>query len=243
MQKINYQKELDKILESINTSIKNGKNKPSLLLHACCAPCSSYVIEYLQKFFDITIFYYNPNIYPVTEYERRLNELINFVNKFIPQVKIIQTDYNQDDFNNALAKFTQEDLINQKEGQSRCYECYKFRMQKAYSYAVENKFDYFTTTLSISPFKNAHFINLIGKELENNFVSFDRNTQDQRHTSDNGQNCELEQSQTHKTLFLTSDFKKKNGFKRSLELSTEYNLYRQQYCGCVYSFNNRNSQI
>jgi len=210
IQKINYQKLLEEILKSLNPKEK----KPSLLLHACCGPCSSYVIEYLSFYFDITIFYYNPNIYPQKEYERRLAELQNFIPRFEPavnnKVKIVVSSYNQKDYFDATNVLKEPELQKEAEKGLRCRRCYEFRMKKAYAYAVENKFDWFCTTLSISPFKDSQMINDIGSELE----------------------------KTNSTKFLTSDFKKKGGFLRSLELSQEYGLYRQDYCGCLYSKEN-----
>lgn len=207
IQKINYQKQLDEILKSINPQEK----KPTLLLHACCGPCSSYVIEYLSSYFDITIFYYNPNIYPKKEYERRLNELEDFIPRFEPavknKVKIVVSTYEPKDFFEATNVLNEEELQQEAEKGIRCRRCYEFRMKKAYAYAAKNKFDWFCTTLSISPFKDSVMINEIGSELE----------------------------EENSVRFLTSDFKKKGGFLRSLELSREYGLYRQDYCGCLYS--------
>lgn len=205
--KSSYQKQLDELITSLSDK------KPSLLLHACCAPCSSYVLEYLSEHFQITILYYNPNIYPQTEYERRLQELIDFLPKFEPAIKnkiqLIQTEYNPEEFYNAIDIKTNPELASEPERGERCRRCYKFRMQKAYDYAKQNNFDYFCTTLSISPFKDAEKINILGNELQN--------------LSESG------------PKWLTSDFKKKNGFKRSLEISSEFDLYRQDYCGCSFS--------
>ena len=197
---MNYQLITDEILEEVQKLDK----KPKLLLHACCAPCSSYVLEYLNDYFDITVFYFNPNIYPIEEYTRRLKELEKFIHdaKYIKNVKLIQSDYNPDDYYKAV-----KGLEELGERSNRCYKCYEFRMNKAALYGKENNFDYFTTTLSISPYKNAEWINEIGKNLENKF----------------------------NIKYLYSDFKKRNGYKRSLELSKEYKLYRQDYCGCVFS--------
>ena len=205
--KSSYQKQLDELITSLSDK------KPSLLLHACCAPCSSYVLEYLSEHFQITILYYNPNIFPQTEYERRLQELIDFLPKFEPAIKnkiqLIQTEYNTEEFFNAIDIKTNPELASEPERGERCRRCYKFRMQKAYDYAKQNNFDYFCTTLSISPFKDVEKINIIGHELQN--------------LSESG------------PKWLTSDFKKKNGFKRSLEISSEFDLYRQDYCGCSFS--------
>lgn len=210
MQKINFQKELDKIIDSV----KIAEKKPSLLLHACCAPCSSYVIEYLAEFFNITIFYYNPNIYPIEEYERRLEELKHFLPRFDValknNIKLEIQDYKPEEFYSAVDVKNQPELAKEKEKGERCRRCYKFRLEKAFEFAEKNNFEYFCTTLSISPFKDSEKINSIGLELE-----------------------------SEKTKWLVSDFKKNSGFKRSLELSSEFNLYRQQYCGCVYSKENR----
>ena len=206
----NFQKELDSILSKIKTA-----DKPKLLLHACCGPCSSYVLEYLYKYFQITVFYYNPNIYPQEEYTRRLEELKNLYLKFPPalegKIQVIEENYNPDDFYEAVKTKKEPELATEKERGERCRRCYEFRLKKAFDYAQKNNFDYFCTTLSISPFKDAEKINVIGKELE----------------KEDG------------PKWLVSDFKKKGGFKRSLEISSEYGLYRQDYCGCIYSLKNR----
>lgn len=198
--KMNYQLELEKTLKKI---IEENKT-PRLLLHACCAPCSSYVLEYLSKYFEITILYYNPNIYPETEYIRRKEELEKFLTEFkcINKVKLVEMDYVQKEYYKAI-----KGLETLGEKSKRCYNCYKFRMKKACIYAIENGFDYFTTTLSISPYKISSWINEIGEELEKEYD----------------------------IKYLYADFKKKNGYKRSLELSKKYNLYRQDYCGCKFS--------
>lgn len=195
---MNFQKLLEQEIELI----KNNKTKPKLLLHACCGPCSSYVIEYLSKYFDITIYYYNPNTYPESEYVRRLDELNKFVTNFNSTVNVIEEEYIPKEFYNAI-----RGLEHLGEKSERCYKCYELRMNKSAKYAKENSYDYFTTTLSISPYKNAKWINEIGKKLE----------------------------QEIGIKYLYSDFKKKNGYKRSIELSKEYKMYRQEYCGCVYS--------
>lgn len=217
MAKSPYQKKLDEILEKI----KDEGKKPSLLLHACCGPCSSYVIEYLSAFFDITILYYNPNIYPKEEYERRLSELEDFLPRFSPavqeKVKLVKDSYEPEDFYQAVGTRQERELAEEAEKGERCRRCYEFRLKRAFSYAASHDFDYFCTTLSISPFKDAEKINRIGEELQ---ASADGN----------------------KVLWLYSDFKKKGGFLRSLQLSEEYNLYRQQYCGCVYSARNTNHE-
>ena len=200
--KTDYQKQLDCVLQDISTS---GK-RPSLLLHACCGPCSSYVLEYLCKHFEITVLFYNPNIYPAEEYERRLQELLNFYKRFVPaeNVRVIQAPYDPEEFYTAVGTRENPELAKEPERGERCRRCYELRLRYTYDYACANNFDYFCTTLSISPFKDADMINEIGSSLG--------------------------------PQWLPSDFKKKNGFKRSLELSAEYGLYRQEYCGCIYSF-------
>ena len=192
-----FQEQLDKIIENLNYI-------PNLLLHSCCAPCSSYCIEYLSNYFNITIYYYNPNISPIEEYEKRKNEQIKFINEFKTKNKlnIIDSDYNYDDFLNVI-----NGLENEPEGGSRCNKCYLLRMDKTAKKASDLKYDYFATTLTVSPYKNSKKINEIGYLLEKKY----------------------------KIKYLPSDFKKKNGYKRSIELSKEYNLYRQNYCGCVFS--------
>ncbi len=195
---MNYQLKMESIIENL------GSERPTLLLHACCAPCSSYVLEYLTKFFKITIFYYNPNIYPEKEYNRRLNELKTFLKKqsYDTNITLIEEKYNKDDYDKAILG-----LETLGEKSKRCYACYKFRLEKAVIYAKEHNFDYFTTTLSISPYKVSDWINEIGSEFEKKYM----------------------------VNYLYADFKKKNGYKRSLELSSKFNLYRQDYCGCKYS--------
>ena len=211
---MNYQKKLDELLTNIT-------NKPSLLLHACCGPCSSYVLEYLYKYFDITVFYYNPNIYPQEEYQRRLAELKKLYEVFPPalegKVKVVEEAYDPEDFYKAVGTREEPDLAQEPEKGERCRRCYSFRLRRAYDFAVAGHYDYFCTTLSISPFKDAEKLNVIGEQLEAENPSGPR--------------------------WLPSDFKKKGGFKRSLEISSEYGMYRQDYCGCIYSKNNRNSAI
>jgi predicted adenine nucleotide alpha hydrolase (AANH) superfamily ATPase len=215
IQKPNYQKQLDEILLGIvrQYELDPGK-KQSLLLHACCAPCSSYVIEYLSSYFDITVYYYNPNIYPPEEYHRRLAELRKFLPVFPPaeqnSVKLVETVYEPHEYDDAVKISETPSLADENERGERCRRCYELRMSRSYRYAAENGFDWFTTTLSISPFKDADKINNIGRALE----------------------------KPGGPRFLTSDFKKKSGFLRSLQISSEYGLYRQQYCGCRYSLNN-----
>lgn len=233
--KENYQKQLDKLLDSLvegqnplsggNSSLQTAATpsaRPCLLLHACCGPCSSYVLEYLVQYFDITVYYYNPNIYPATEYERRLQELKDLYKRFPPalegHVNVVEAPYDPEEFYAAVGTRQEPELAREAEKGERCRRCYEFRLRRAWEYASAHGFDYFCTTLSISPFKDAEKINVIGMALE-------------------GEGKLMEQGgQT--PAWLPSDFKKNNGFKRSLEISQEYNLYRQQYCGCIYSMNN-----
>lgn len=202
MNNINYQKILDKELEKIQA---NGTT-PTLLLHSCCAPCSSYVIEYLSKYYKITVFYYNPNISPDEEYRYRANEQKRLIESMPLENKVefLEGEYNPDDFFEAC-----KGLENEPEGGARCVKCFNLRLSKTGEVAKQGGYDYFTTTLTISPLKNAQLINNIGKAL----------------------------SDKYGVPYLQSDFKKKNGYKRSIILSKEYNLYRQNYCGCVFSKN------
>ena len=197
---VNYQKELEKLIEGQQ---KAGR-VPRLFLHACCAPCSSYVLEYLSRFFSVTVFFYNPNISPKEEYEKRVAEIRRLISEmeFLHPVDLVEGAYRPEDFY-AMAK----GLEDVPEGGERCFKCYRLRMEAAAKLAQEGGYDYFTTTLSISPLKNAGKINEIGQKL----------------------------AQIYKVEHLPSDFKKKNGYKRSIELSHEYGLYRQNYCGCVFS--------
>jgi hypothetical protein len=206
--KRNFQRELDEIL------LKQGTTTQRLFLHSCCAPCSSYVLEYLSAFFEITVFYYNPNITYVEEYAKRVEEQKRLIQTFNEQkqgheIHFVEGSYDPERFY-EIAKGHEKD----KEGGERCFLCYEMRLQEAATYAKEGGYDYFTTTLSISPMKNAEKLNEIGEKL----------------------------AEVYKVAYLTSDFKKKNGYKRSIELSKEYNLYRQDYCGCVYSKAERDRQ-
>ena len=213
-QKINYQKMLDAIIKDIT----DRNIHPTLLLHACCGPCSSYVIEYLAKYFDITILYYNPNIYPDAEYHRRLDELRNFLPRF-PEaiknnVKLVEDTYNPEEYYEAIGIKDNPELAHDREKGERCRRCYNLRLERARKYALEHGFDYFTTTLSISPYKDSKMINEIGFRYLNEETA----------------------------RYLPSDFKKNNGFLRSTQISREYNLWRQDYCGCVYSKQNRKTE-
>lgn len=202
----NYQKELDKILEQITKGeIQKGQR---LLLHSCCAPCSSYVLEYLRQYFKITVFYYNPNISMEPEYRKRVEEQKRLIAAYNEQgqngfpIDVIEGDYEP-----AVFYEIAKGLEQCPEGGERCFACYELRLLKTAILAQEGKYDYFSTTLTISPLKNAQKLNEIGERL----------------------------SQEYNVPWLVSDFKKKNGYKRSIELSAEYDLYRQDYCGCIYS--------
>lgn len=190
--------------EDVIKQIKLSGKKPNLLLHVCCAPCASYVIEYLSDYFNITLFYYNPNISPKSEYVFRLAELKRFIAEHpkAAGIKMLEAPYNESEFYAAT-----KGMENLPEGGKRCKVCYELRLRKTAELAKTHGFDFFTTTLTISPYKNAAWLNEIGKNLMEEF----------------GIN------------YLFSDFKKKNGYKRSIELSAEYNLYRQDFCGCAYS--------
>lgn len=197
---MNYQKELDKLL----AQLEKEERVPSLLLHSCCAPCSSYVLEYLGQYFNITVFYYNPNIFPESEYTKRILEQQTLIGQMRVKypVSFIAGSYDKNRFY-EMAK----GLEHVKEGGERCLKCYELRLRESAWIAKSGGFDYFTTTLSISPMKNAARLNEIGLRLQEEY----------------GVN------------YLISDFKKKNGYKRSIELSKEYGLYRQDYCGCEFS--------
>lgn len=198
---VNYQRELERILGKV----QEEERVPTLLLHSCCAPCSSYVLEYLSNYFEITVFYYNPNIFPESEYTKRILEQQTLIGQMETKypVSFAAGCYDRDRFYEITKGLEQE-----KEGGERCRKCYELRLREAASMAAEGGFDYFTTTLSISPMKNAARLNEIGLSLEEEYP----------------------------VKYLVSDFKKKNGYKRSIELSREYGLYRQDYCGCEFSY-------
>ncbi len=201
---MNYQKELDKTLEKLTKE----ERVPKLLLHSCCAPCSSYVLEYLSQYFEITVFYYNPNIYPESEYTKRIWEQEEPIDELPAKhpISFMAGPYDKERFYEMASG-----LEHVKEGGARCMKCYELRLREAAKIAKNAGFDYFTTTLSISPLKKAERLNEIGQRL--------------------GEEYEVE--------YLLSDFKKKNGYKRSIELSKIYGLYRQDYCGCEFSMENR----
>lgn len=196
----NFQKELEKKIDGF---VREGK-VPRLLLHSCCAPCSSYVIEYLSQYFEITVFYYNPNISMEEEYKKRVAEQQRFIKEFPAKHKVsfIEGDYDTSVFYNTVKGYEKC-----KEGGERCFLCYELRLRETARRAVAGEFDYFTTTLTISPLKKSVKLNEIGYNL----------------------------GMEYGVGYLLSDFKKKEGYKRSIELSKEYDLYRQNYCGCIYS--------
>lgn len=200
MNKINYQKRLDEIIEAN----KREDSVPSLLLHSCCAPCSSYTIEYLSDYFSITVLYYNPNISPREEYEKRKLEQIRLISSMPVKHKVSLLDC---DYDSSAFFETAKGFEHCREGGERCFRCYALRLERTAQLASDNGFDYFCTTLSISPLKNAQKINEIGAAL----------------------------GERYNISWLPSDFKKREGYKRSIELSREYNLYRQNFCGCIYS--------
>lgn len=200
MNKINYQKELDKVIEVLQ---RQGR-VPRLLLHSCCAPCSSYVLEYLSRYFEITVFYYNPNIYPPEEFGKRVEEQKRLIAQLPAEhpISFLDGPYEPERFYEMARGLEQV-----PEGGARCFKCYRLRLTETAEMARAGKYDYFTTTLSISPLKNAEKLNEIGGQLAKDYG----------------------------VDYLYSDFKKRNGYKRSTELSREYGLYRQDYCGCEFS--------
>ena len=204
--KRNYQKELERRIEQF----QREDRVPRLLLHSCCAPCSSYVLEYLSEYFDITIFYYNPNITDPKEYRKRADEVRRLISELpvTHPISFMEGDYEPHVFTEAA-----RGLEHEPEGGARCGRCFRLRLEKTAQAAARiaeelNEEILFTTTLTISPLKNAELINSIGQEVADKYDG---------------------------AVWLDSDFKKRNGFKRSIELSRQYGLYRQDYCGCVYS--------
>lgn len=199
MSKRNYQRELEQLISGIEPG-----HVPSLLLHACCAPCSSYCLEYLSQYFSITVLFYNPNISPAAEYQKRVDEIKRLISELPAKNKIslIEGRYLPEEFYTSV-----KGLENEPEGGKRCHVCYELRLHEAAVVAKELGYDYFTTTLSISPLKDADKLNEIGKKLSDEYA----------------------------ISYLYSDFKKKNGYKRSIELSHKYSLYRQDFCGCEFS--------
>ncbi len=200
MNRRNYQKELEQIIHICQKEEKT----PRLLLHSCCAPCSSYVLEYLSSYFSITVFYYNPNIYPPEEITKRAAEQKRLISQLpaVHPITYLEGSYDPQSYYQAIKGHEQD-----REGGERCFLCYHLRLKEAAKLARSEGYDYFTTTLSISPLKNADKLNEIGEEL----------------------------AKEYGVAYLSSDFKKKNGYQRSIELSREHELYRQDYCGCVFS--------
>lgn len=199
MNKINYQKKLEGLLDCLENK------RPRLLLHSCCAPCSSYVLEYLSQYFHITVFYYNPNMDSKKEYEKRIKEQKRLVSEMqLDDVEVIAADYTPGVFYKTVKGYEKE-----PEGGARCYLCYRLRLEETAKLASQKGFDYFSTTLTISPLKNAQWLNELGQK----------------------------EGEKYGVDFLPSDFKKKGGYQRSIELSKKYSLYRQNFCGCVFSKN------
>ena len=206
--KRNYAKELNTLIETFT----HEEKRPTLLLHACCAPCSSAVLEKLTAHFKITVLFYNPNIYPEAEYQKREAELKRLISEMpcTKEVALVDLPYVPEEFFTAV-----RGLEHIPEGGERCFACYKLRMEAAAKYAAGHHFDFFTTTLSISPLKNAEKLNEIGERL----------------------------AAEYGIPYLNSDFKKRGGYQRSIELSHEYGLYRQDYCGCVFSRRERDARV
>ncbi len=193
--KLNYQKKLEELVKTLN-------NKPRLLLHSCCGPCSTEVISYLKDYFEITVFYYNPNIEPEEEYIHRKKEQIRFLKEY----KDAKISFLDCEYDNASFKEIAKGLEQVKEGGARCNKCFYLRMKKTAEVAKEKGFEYFGTTLTVSPHKNSTMINEIGEKIS--------------------EECNIK--------YIYGDFKKNDGYKKSIELSKTYNLYRQNYCGCLY---------
>lgn len=197
--KINY----DLAMENQLQEIKKSENKPRLLLHSCCAPCSSAILEFLQEYFEITVYFFNPNITFEEEYLKRLEEQKEYHKKRGYKINVVEGEYNPEiDFFQKV-----KGMENEREGGKRCHQCYNLRLEETAKKAQELGYDYFTTVLSISPMKNAQWINEIGEEL----------------------------GKKYGIKFLNGDFKKKSRYLRSIEISKEYELYRQDYCGCIFS--------
>jgi predicted adenine nucleotide alpha hydrolase (AANH) superfamily ATPase len=195
MDKINYQKQLDALLEKL------GQERPRLLLQGCCGPCSSYVLEYLTQYFQVTLLFYNPNIRPEAEYDKRLAALKQLLAAMptASPVELMEPGWRGEEYTRAIVGLEQE-----PEGGSRCTVCFQLRLEETARLAKAGQFDFFATTLTVSPHKNAALLNQMGQEL----------------------------GQKYGVLWLPSDFKKRNGYLRSIQLSKEYGLYRQEYCGC-----------
>jgi len=195
--KVNYQKKLEATLKRLK-----GQERKTLLLHSCCAPCSSYVLDYLKDYFKITVLFYNPNMIDLEEFEKRYQEQVRIIEALDPTIGLVKVDYDSQDFFQAIKGY--EPI---PEGGKRCEACFDLRLREAAAYAKAHGFDFFTTSLSISPLKNAQVLNELGLAI----------------------------AKTYGLAYLESDFKKKNGYKISVDLSHTYDLYRQDYCGCIYS--------
>lgn len=200
-----------KSLEEIKQIKKNYDHKPKILVHACCAVCSSWPLEFLSEVFEVTIFFNNSNIYPSSEYERRLEEMKRYIQETAPHIQLIVTPYDNETYTKQL-----EPMKDDPEGFGRCFFCYAKRMNQAYAYANENGYDYFTTVMSVSRQKDSQKLNEIGRVLSKRYPN---------------------------TKYFYSDFKKKNGQVRKEELSNQHELYHQDYCGCIYSYNERNQRL
>jgi len=201
MAAVNYQLELDRIIQK-----EQAKGRvPTLLLHSCCGPCSSYVVTYLQNYFKVTVLYYNPNIYPEEEYDHRLSEQARLLKAL--DVPLLTLPYDHGDYLSRVSG-----LESEPEGGRRCEECFLLRLEKTYELAVQGHFDYFCTTLTVSPHKNAFVINQVGMMIQ-----------------------KTEEEKDGAVMWLPSDFKKREGYKRSIELSKQFDLYRQTYCGCEFA--------
>lgn len=206
MNKINY---YQKSLEELER-IKKLDYKPSILIHSCCGPCSTFPLTFLHKYFDITIYYNNSNIYPSSEYDKRLNELKGFIKNKYPDIKLVVPPYKNDEYNKFLDNFG-----DMPEGRERCFACYTKRMNEGFIYASENNFNYYTTVMSISRQKNSQKLNEIGSILENKYKT---------------------------VKYFYSDFKKKDGNLVGNKIARENDMYRQEYCGCIYSFKNHKNK-
>ena len=208
MNQINYQKRMEEEI----AKVRQNEAVPKLLLHSCCGPCSTYCIQTLSEYFSVTVYYFNPNIYPPEEYAHRAAEQQRFIEQFPVKhpVSFVEGPFDPKEFYDYIRGYEKE-----PEGGERCFLCYRLRLEKTAEYAKQNQFDYFTTTLSISPLKNAAKLNEIGGEL----------------------------AEKYDILYLFSDFKKKEGYKKSTEISREYGMYRQYYCGCVFSKEQRDREI
>lgn len=201
--KENYAKKLEEIINLLD-------NKPKLLLHSCCGPCSSYVISYLRDYFDITVLYYNPNIFPYEEYVKRKEEQKRLLREMTNDtVKLLDCDYDNDKYEEVI-----QGLEKEPERGKRCTKCFLLRLKKTAIVGKDEGFDFFGTTLTVSPYKNAQLINRIGEKLANDYD----------------------------IRWLYGDFKKNDGYKKSIELSKKYDLYRQNYCGCIYAKNNEKNK-